>query len=104
MLGSVLNSHLVHSMSTQNFRKITLSVPPDLVEGLDYISGRVGVTRSALVTSLMSEPIRDLWDLVSQVPENPSPEDVVRLRGKSQEVVSQRVESLRRLSDDLFSH
>lgn len=90
-------------MSYQNCRKVTLSIPPALVEDLDYISGRVGITRSALVVSLMSEPIQDLRGLVEMVPDNPTPEEVVRLRGKSHSIVEERVSSLRRLSDDLFS-
>jgi hypothetical protein len=90
-------------MVDSHFRKVTLSIPPQLVDDLDYISGRVGISRSALITSLMSEPAHDLRGLVESVPENPTPEEVVRLRGKSRALVEERVSGLLRMSDDLFS-
>jgi hypothetical protein len=90
-------------MAKPQFRKFSVSLPPQLVEDLDYLSSRMGVTRSALIASLMAEPTHDLREMVEMIPENPTPADVLRLRGRSESIVNQRVESLRRLSNDLFS-
>jgi hypothetical protein len=90
-------------MAKPHFRKLSFSLPPELVDDLDYLSSRLGVTRSALLASLMLEPMHDLRSMVESIPEDPTHEDIVRLRGKSEAIVEQRVSSLRRLGNDLFS-
>jgi hypothetical protein len=81
----------------------TYSIPQELDDDLTYIAGRVGVSRSALLTQLLTDACNDLAQLVAQVPENPSRDDAVRYRGKSRTLVEQRIGSLQRMADDLFS-
>lgn len=82
--------------------RMTFTLPPQLREDISYLAGRLGVTRSALVGQLMGESMADLRRLVEQIPDNPSDVDIRRFRGSSEELVSQRVGSLRRMGDDLF--
>lgn len=84
------------------FVKKSFSLPPEVDADLTYLSGRVGVTRSALLASFLSEPLHDLRKLVEAVPQQPTPDDVLRLRGRSAELVQQRMDGLRRLENDLF--
>lgn len=86
-----------------NLRKITISVPPDLVGHLDYLSKRIGVSRSALISQLLDEPVASMSELIREIPENPSPEDSLRFRGSSEELIRKRLEAAKRLADDLFS-
>lgn len=83
-------------------QRTTFTVPDDLVRDLAYLSKRVGVSRSALVSSLLTQPVHDLRHLVEQIPESPTPADVRRLRGESEKIVHERLEALKGLEDDLF--
>lgn len=84
-------------------RKITLSVPNQLVDDLDYISGRIKISRSALLAQLLEEPLCDLRVLVESVPKNPSPDDIIRAKGRSIALIEERVTNAKGIADDLFS-
>ena len=83
--------------------KISVSLPPELVADLDYLSGRMGVSRSALIAEFMSEAAAETRRLLELVPPNPTPADVLRMRGQSEEVIRARIDSLKGMIDDLFS-
>lgn len=83
--------------------KISITVPAQMREDLKYIASKMGVSQSALITSLSAEPLSDLAKLISQVPDNPSQDQILRLRGASVDLIEERMESLRRLDNDLFS-
>ena len=83
-------------------RKITFSLPEKLVEDLDYISKRIKVTRSALLSQLVEEPVGTLRELVASVPENPTEEDIIRAKGRSLSVIEERVNTVKGLDNDLF--
>lgn len=87
----------------RNLSKISITAPPELVADLDYVAGRLGVSRSALIAQVLPEPLRTMRALLEQVPLNPTPEDVLRFRGESAGLVRQKIDSLRDLGDDLFS-
>ncbi|MNC21851.1 hypothetical protein D3C87_1788240 [compost metagenome] len=87
----------------RNLRKISITVPPALLDDLDYVAGRLGVSRSALIAELLPQSLSIMRAMLSQVPLNPTPEDVLRFRGESAELVRQKIESLKGMSDDLFS-
>ena len=87
----------------RNLRKISVTLPPQLVDDLDYISRRLGVSRSALIGQILPEGIGLMRSLLVDVPENPTPEDVVRFRGASADEIRQRIDGLKGLADDLFS-
>ena len=88
---------------SENLRKVAVTLPPDLVESIDYIVGRLGVSRSAFIAQVMGEAVGMLRPLLETVPLDPTPADAVRFRGESAEVVRQRIEKLKGMTDDLFA-
>lgn len=83
-------------------RKITISVPPDLVEDLDYLAGRMGVSRSAIISEVLGGSLEEMRALMELVPENPTQADVLRMRGESADLIRQRLASLQGIANDLF--
>lgn len=83
-------------------RKITISIPEDMVLDLDYISKRIKVSRSALLTQITQDPLHTLRELVSSVPENPTTEDIIRAKGRSIEIIGDRIDQVKGMSNDLF--
>lgn len=84
-------------------RKISVSLAAQLVDDLDYLSGRMGVSRSAILSELLVGAVAETRRVLELVPPNPTPADVLRMRGESEEVVRQRLASLQGIADDLFS-
>lgn len=84
-------------------RKVSLSLDANLVANLDYLSSRMSVSRSALVTQLLLDGVAHMRRLVEVIPPNPTTADLVRMRGESIEEVRARIESLKSLENDLFS-
>lgn len=84
-------------------RKVSLSLDAYLVDNLDYLSSRMSVSRSALVTQLLLGAVEHMRRLAEVIPPNPTPADLVRMRGGSIEVIRARIESLKSLENDLFS-
>lgn len=87
----------------RNLRKISITMAPDLVDSIDYVSGRLGISRSAFISQIMGESVTLLRPLLEAVPIDPTPADAVRFRGESAEVVRARIEVLKGLTHDLFS-
>lgn len=84
-------------------RKVSLALAPAVVDDLDYVSGRLGVSRSALASDLLGEVAADMRKLLEQVPLSPTPANVVRFRGESAKLVEVRINELRGIAHDLFS-
>jgi len=82
--------------------RMSFTLPPSVRANLDFLSVRMGVTKSSLVAELLSGPLGDLRSLMELVPENPTEEDLIRARGKSNELITQRLRSLRSMEGDLF--
>lgn len=82
--------------------RMSFTVPPQVRADLDYLSTRLGVTKSALISELLATPLADLRSLVEMVPDNPSQDDLLRARGKSNELITDRLQSYRKLEGDLF--
>jgi hypothetical protein len=82
--------------------KIAMSLPPAIVADLDYLSSRLGFSRSALAAELLAEPLTEMRTVIALIPPNPTPSDLLRARGASQDIIRQRLENATRLSDDLF--
>lgn len=87
----------------RNLSKISITIPPELLADLDYVSGRLSVSRSALIAEVLPDALGVMRKLLEQVPLNPTPDDVLRFRGESAEIVKQKIESIRGMGDDLFS-
>lgn len=83
--------------------RMSFTVPPSLRNDLSYLSVRLGVTKSALLSLLVGEPLGDLRQLVEDIPETPTDADVRRFRGRSREIIEQRVGNLQDLTSDLLS-
>lgn len=83
--------------------KVAMSLPRQLVDDLDYLASRLGVSRSALVSELLSESVTEMRRIISVIPPNPTPADLLRMRGESEALVRERIASATRLTDDLFS-
>lgn len=86
-----------------DIKRCTLSLPTDLVAQLDKLSALTRVSRSALVTQLLAEPVGVLDKLIS-VDSVAQPDSLRRLRGESMAYVSDKVSELKELlaGDDLF--
>ena len=87
----------------RNLSKISITIPPELLADLDYVSGRLGVSRSALIAEVLPEALGVMRTMLEQVPLNPTPDDVLRFRGESAELVRKKIDSIREMSDDLFA-
>lgn len=83
--------------------KVAMSLPRSLVDDLDYLVARLGVSRSALAAELLSEAVAEMRRVVSLIPPNPTPADLLRMRGESEAFVRERIANAARLTDDLFS-
>lgn len=84
-------------------RKISVSLADQLVDDLDYISARMGVSRSAIISEFMADALAETRRVFELVPPNPTPADIVRMRGESEEVIRQRLASVQGIANDLFS-
>nr|WP_019363845.1 CopG family transcriptional regulator [Pseudomonas luteola] len=84
-------------------RKISVSLSDQVVDDLDYISHRMGVSRSAIISEFMAEALSETRRVFELVPPNPTAADIVRMRGESEEVIRQRLSSLEGISNGLFS-
>lgn len=84
-------------------RKITISMPDNLVTNLDYLAARIGASRSAIIAEFLAEGVLQSRRLLELVPPNPTPADLLRMRGQSEQVVRERISSLQGMADDLFS-
>lgn len=86
-----------------NRTKISVSLSPTLVADLDYLADRMRVSRSALISEFLSEAAAETRKVMALIPPNPTPAEVVRFRGQSEDVVRSRIDSLKGMADDLFS-
>lgn len=91
-------------------RRISLSLPVELTRQLDFVSGRMGLSRSALVSALLSQGLPTMVDLLQSVPANPkdaTPSERRRFRGIAAKSIANEIEGLFLLAgesqDDLFS-
>lgn len=84
-------------------KKVSLSIDEAHVEDLDYITTRMGISRSALVSQLLGEALPSMRKVIELIPAAPTPVDVVRYRGESAAIIEERLESVRRATTDMFS-
>ncbi len=87
---------------SQKMVRMSFTVPPRVRENLDYLSSRMGITKSSLASEILGTPLEDLRSLMEMVPDNPSEADLLRASGKSNELIAARLRSLRSLEGDLF--
>lgn len=81
--------------------RCTFSLPTEMAQNISRIAKRMGISQSALLATLMEEPIANLAELVDDIPPKPTGADVKRLRGKSVDLIKRTVDdALRDLGDD----
>lgn len=84
-------------------KRVSLSIPGELADNLDYISGRLGISRSAFVTQLLLEGRLDhLAALLRNIPEQATEADARRFRGDSKAYIREQLEHLQKLQGGLF--
>lgn len=84
-------------------KRVSLSLPEPLVDDLDYICRRLGVSRSGFIASLLQQAdMASLRALVSNIPDQPNDEDVKRFRGSSQAYFDEQLQRLQQLQGGLF--
>lgn len=84
-------------------KRVTISLPTQIAGDLDYISARLGISRSAFLAQLLTEAnLSDLRALVSTLPESPSEGDTRRFRGESRRFVKTRMHQLQSMQGGLF--
>lgn len=82
--------------------RASFTLPPALVSDLDRLSGFMGVSRSALLSQVLREPVSDLLSVLEQsgaFDGSPVSEVRSRMRGGSAEVIRERLAQLDALSD-----
>ena len=88
--------------------KVTSSVltrsPPELFDDIDFLSKTLGVSRSAFLTSLLTQPCADLRALIGDIDIQDPETALKRFRGSSMDLVHERVEQLKGMDNDLFSN
>lgn len=86
-----------------DIKRVSLSLPSSVVEDLDYISNRLGISRSGFLTQvLLQSDLASLRALLASIPESPTDDDVKRFRGSSVDFIRERVEALQQLQGGLF--
>lgn len=83
--------------------RVSVSLPSDLVSDLDYIAGRLGVSRSGLLAQmLVSADLGRLRSLLSAIPDEPSGTDAKRFRGESRSYIADQLRRVIDLQGGLF--
>lgn len=94
-------------MGSSGHRRITVSLPPDAVDQLDFVSLRLLCSRSALLSELLMQSLPGMVQVAQCMPDPGSDvttEDIRRLRGASARLIAEQVERLLAGGqDDLFS-
>lgn len=84
------------------FLRTSFTARPEIVADLDFLSERMGVSKSAIINDLLGDAVHYLRVLVESIPANPTHDDVLRMRGKSEEVISDLLRQYRELDQGLF--
>jgi hypothetical protein len=84
-------------------KRVSISLPTAVADDLDYISSRLGISRSAFVSqTLLSADLGHLRTLLQSIPEQPSEADTRRFRGDSRAFVREQLSRLEKLQGGLF--
>lgn len=83
--------------------RASFTFPAPLAKDLTYTAQRLGVSQSALLVELLSQPITYMADLMRSLPEFevPTEEQVKRARGDSVAVIRERIAEARAMIADV---
>jgi hypothetical protein len=80
-------------------KRVTLSLSPDVAAELDRVSQLMGISRSALVSEVLSESLPALSAFLRNFAQSPTPstgsEASLRLRGASADLIRSQLDQLR---------
>jgi len=79
--------------------RTSFTLPPDMLRDLDYVSGRLGVSRSAFLASIAAPALSDVRALLEEMPGLPESPDALRFRGESIALVRMRLKSLEQMME-----
>lgn len=71
--------------------RVNLSLPSDMAVLLSKTAKQMGVSQSALVTSLLMEPLPLLFELTAAPVDETSPESIKRFRGRSIDAITNMI-------------
>lgn len=77
-----------------DFKRCSVSLPAALVDNLDYVSKRLRMSRSALLSAILTEGLPHLVHVVSTLPSDLSTAtdaDARRFRGAAADLLSKQV-------------
>lgn len=83
-------------MTKPKMKRVSLSLPENLVNQLDRVSGVQGISRSAMISALLAESFTIL-DSMLKAEVDPSQEGLRRFRGDSVEFVNEKVAEIKEL-------
>ncbi len=84
-------------------KRVSISLPNDIVFNLDYISARLGISRSAFIAQVLTQAdLLSVRALLQNLPEQPSGADTRRFRGESRTFVREQLDRLVKLQGGLF--
>lgn len=81
-------------MSKPTFKRVSMTLPEDLVNQLDRVSGIQQISRSSLVALMLSESV-EVLNSILQFEVNPTDEGLKRFRGDSVEFINGKVGELK---------
>lgn len=89
--------------------RVTFTMPASLARDINRLARRMGVSQSAFISELLTDPILAMCDVIDAIPETgATADDVKRARGKSvaliRDVIEQAQAVARESSDDAPDH
>lgn len=89
----------------RNLSKISITLPAETVADLDYVAKRLGISRSAVISNMLSEAAPTLRKVMERIPLDPTnlTPDQLRTRGESKQVILDRLDALEGMTHDLLS-
>mgnify|MGYP007006689445 CR=1 FL=1 len=75
--------------------RVTFYLRNEVSDAVTLVSKRMGISKSILVNKLLEVPLNDLVELLAIIPEKPTGADILRFKGRSMEVVNERVQQMR---------
>lgn len=81
-------------MARSNVRKVSLSLPSDLVRDIDFVAAALGLSRSAFISAYLRDAITPLVPLAHVVSTSGS-SDAKRYRGESMEAINGLIDRLK---------
>lgn len=72
-------------------KMLSLSVPPEVASDLNFVHRKLNISKSALVTTLLQNGLRDFRVLLESLPPEPDDQDMKRFRGASAKLITDRM-------------